>query len=186
MSYVIYLLQQNQVLTTTSSFTGYTLQRFILTCIYGSLPENRDQLWTRQSLLSSTYDVGTAFTDHIIVLEKTPEIIIFRAATSPRFMPDSPRDMDGLVEIAAVPDFENGYVDFFFKTAFFAGTGYKGPKGSKFIPSVVEWAHRQYTKLLMEAAIPRVKVRGNGGQRVIVGEQEKVPARGSADVMDGK
>lgn len=138
--------------------------------MYGSLPENRGQLWTRQSLLSSTYNVGTAFTDHIIVLEKTHEFIVFRAASSPRFMPDSPRDMDGLVEISAVPDFENGYVDFFFKTAFFAGTGYKGPEGSKFIPSIVKWAHRQYTKLLMEAAIKRVKGRGTDGQEVIVGE----------------
>jgi hypothetical protein len=150
---MIYLRHCRQKLIIGSSFVGFAIQRLILTFMHGSLPENRGQLWTRESLLSSNYDVGTAFTDHIIVLEKTPEMIMFRAATSPRFLPDSPRDIDALIEIATVPNFEEGYVSFFFKTTFFAGTGFKGPEGSKVLPSVIDWAHRQYTKFLMEAAI---------------------------------
>lgn len=65
--------------------------------------------------------------------------------------------MDGLVELEALPDFEKGHVDFIFKTAFFVGTGYKGAPGTKMLPWVVEWAHRQYTKAIVEAGLSRVR-----------------------------
>jgi hypothetical protein len=168
--------QEGETCTSTTQITncrflfalsGYTPQRLILTHIYGSLPENQSQIWSRKSLRECKYDVGTEFTDHVVVLDKTPKSIVFRAASSPRHRPDSPRDMDGLVEILAVPDFENGHVDFIFKTAFFAGTGFKGAPGTKLIPAVVEYAHRQYTKLLMESAIARVREKQQSVARIL-------------------
>jgi len=123
----------------------------------GGLPENRSQLWSQKALVESKYEVGTEFTDHGIVVEKDTCSIVFRLASSPRYCPDSPRDMDGLVELLVEPNFTKGYVDFIFKTVFFAGTGYKGPPGTKFIPRPIDWAHRQYTKLLMESSVGRLR-----------------------------
>ncbi|OAP55812.1 hypothetical protein AYL99_09964 [Fonsecaea erecta] len=136
---------------------GYAFQRWYLRQRYGALPETQSQLWTKQSLLQSKYDTGTAFTDHLVVLNKTPQSIILRGGQSPRNQPETPRDMDGLLEIQAVPDFDNGYVDFKFKSVFFAGTGFDASSGAKVVPDPLVWAHKQYTKLLVESGLRRVR-----------------------------
>ncbi|OQV08923.1 hypothetical protein CLAIMM_13130 [Cladophialophora immunda] len=136
---------------------GYAFQRWYLQRKYGMLPETQSQLWSKQSLLQSKYEVGTEFTDHLVVLDKTPQSILLRGGQSPRNQPQSPRDMDGLLEIQAVPDFDRGYIDFKFKSVFFAGTGFEGASGAKIVPSALDWAHKQYTKLLVESGLRRVK-----------------------------
>ncbi|KAK5054575.1 hypothetical protein LTR84_001466 [Exophiala bonariae] len=136
---------------------GYTPQRFLLNLVLGGLPESENQLWSKQELIENEYEIGTEFTDHGIVVEKDQQSILFRMSDSPRNCPDSPRDMDGLIELRVESDFANKHVDLIFKTVFFAGTGFKGPPGGKFIPGPVDWAHRQYTKLLVEAAVARVR-----------------------------
>ncbi|KIX97393.1 uncharacterized protein Z520_06845 [Fonsecaea multimorphosa CBS 102226] len=104
--------------------------------------------------------VGTAFTDHLVVLDKTPQSVLLRGGKSPLTRPDMPRDMDGLLEIQVVPDFDKGHVDFIFKSVFFAGTGIDRGEGSsevKIVPEPLVWAHKQYTKLLVESGVLHVK-----------------------------
>ncbi|KAJ5327669.1 hypothetical protein N7541_008775 [Penicillium brevicompactum] len=91
-------------------------------------PETASDLWDRSDLLNSTYEVGTVITDHFEVVEKTDDRIV----------------------IAAVVKKEQGVVDFSLKSCFYQGLGTADapPMDEK-----VAWAHRQYTKLLLETAI---------------------------------
>lgn len=114
-------------------------------------------MWTRQSLRESKYDIGTEVTDHLVVLDKNVKSILFRAGSSPRVNPDTPKGMDGLIEIQAIPHFDKDQVEFKFKTVFFIGTGFDDKAGTKVVPLPMEMGHRVYTKLLMAIGVDSIK-----------------------------
>lgn len=70
---------------------------------------------------------------------------------------DSPlkRDVrpgDGLFEMTATINEDDGVAEFGLKSAFYQGLG-KAEPGSQPMPAHVEWLHRLYTKTWMESAV---------------------------------
>ncbi|SCN93675.1 uncharacterized protein FFM5_05774 [Fusarium fujikuroi] len=65
---------------------------------------NKNDLWDKKDLLASTYEPGTYFTNHFVVLSKTPTCITLRGCFDPHQSPPSPMDVDNLVEIRAELD----------------------------------------------------------------------------------
>ncbi|KAJ5991585.1 hypothetical protein N7499_004001 [Penicillium canescens] len=132
---------------------GYIPQRAYLDQKYRG-PETADHLWKRSDLLSSNYEVGTLITDHFEVVEKTEDRITVRCGASPRIR--DVRPSDGLFEIGAVVKQEQGVAEFSLKSCFYQGLGKAeaAPMDDK-----VAWAHRQYTKLLLETAVLKKCVR---------------------------
>ncbi|KAJ5613375.1 hypothetical protein N7510_006569 [Penicillium lagena] len=126
---------------------GYIPQRAYMARKYQN-PETADHLWERKDLLSSTYELGTIITDHFEVVEKTEDHITVRCGDSPRIR--EVRDSDGLFEIGAVIKQDQGVAEFSLKSCFYQGLGKAeaAPMGP-----YVAWLHRQYTKLLLEAAV---------------------------------
>ncbi|KAJ5499388.1 hypothetical protein N7453_008439 [Penicillium expansum] len=126
---------------------GYIPQRAILERKYRG-PETADHLWDRSDLLSNKYEVGTIVTDHFEVVEKTKDRIVVRCGDSPRIR--EVRPSDGLFEIAAVVKRDQGVAEFSLKSCFYQGLGKAegAPMDDK-----IAWAHRQYTKLLLETAV---------------------------------
>jgi hypothetical protein len=115
------------------------------------------------------------------VLAKTPTSVLIRCGDSPLKNPDSPRQSDGLFEMCATVNPNEGYAEFRLKSIFFSGdqswtgerkqieeTGGSG-SGSEAATAVETWdnrgpmqgtvwyAHKLYTKLWMESALSRVK-----------------------------
>ncbi|KAJ5856661.1 uncharacterized protein N7529_010605 [Penicillium soppii] len=126
---------------------GFIPQRAYLDRKYRG-PETASHLWDRSDLLSNNYEVGTIITDHFEVVEKTEDRIVVRCGDSPRIR--EVRDSDGLFEIAAVVKKEQGVAEFSLKSCFYKGLGKaEGPP----MDDKMAWAHRQYTKLLLETAI---------------------------------
>lgn len=133
------------------SRTGYAIQRAYLARKYqGS--DTANHLWSRQELMSSTYEPGTLITDHFEVLEKTSDRILIRCGDSPRRQ--DVRASDGLFEISAVVKPDEGVAEFGLKSCFFQGLA---RAESEPMPPHVAWLHRQYTKLLLETAINNVR-----------------------------
>jgi len=130
---------------------GYEPQRAFLAKKYGNDPTTAHQLWTREEIKSSSYDVGTQLTNHFEVLTKSPESIVFRCGDSP--LKQEIRPVDGLFEIAATINRDEGVVEFGLKSVFFQGLG---KADNKPVPRLIELAHRYYTKLLMETAVQNV------------------------------
>jgi hypothetical protein len=129
---------------------GYAYQRSYLAKKYQD-DSTKHNLWSRQELQDSTYDVGTLVTDHFEVVSKTPDSIVLRCGDSPK--KQSVRDTDGLFEIAVVVKPNQGVAEFQLKSVFFQGMGNAaGPP----MPSHIEFLHRQYTKLLMETSVRRL------------------------------
>jgi hypothetical protein len=131
--------------------TGYAYQRSYLDKKYKNTTTTGHQLWSRQELQSSTYDVGTEITDHFQVVSKTPEAIVVRCGDSP--LKTGVRDSDGLFEMGVSVNKDEGVAEFRLKSVFFKGQGTTtaGP-----MPAHVEFAHRLYTKLWMETAVQNV------------------------------
>jgi hypothetical protein len=126
---------------------GYAVQRAYLAKKYEG-PSTAHQLWSTRSLRTSTYDVGTQMTDHFEILEHTPDRILVRCGDSP--LKTDVRDSDGLFEVSARVNREEGVAEFGLKSIFFQGLG----KVDKVpVPGWMVWAHLQYTKLLMETGI---------------------------------
>lgn len=65
------------------------------------------------------------------------------------------RDSDGLFEMSAVIERDEGIAEFGLKSVFYQGLG--KAVGAP-MPAYVEFLHRQYTKLLMETAVENVTV----------------------------
>ena len=113
------------------------------------------QLWSRMDLKSSAYDLGTQITDHFEVVEKSPDHITVRCGDSP--LKTGVRDSEGLFEMGVQVNLEEGTAVFSLKSVFYKGAGkVEGVDGP--MPAPVEFAHRLYTKLLMETAIHNVVV----------------------------
>lgn len=131
---------------------GYAYQRRFLEKKYRSA-ETEYQLWDRQALKTSPYDVGTQITDHFEVVSKTPNAIIVRCGDSPRIR--DVRASDGLFEMLAEVKKEEGVVEFGLKSVFYNGLGQpeKEGKGSGPMSPTIQWLHKQYDKVLMESAI---------------------------------
>ncbi|PQE26550.1 14-alpha sterol demethylase Cyp51B protein [Rutstroemia sp. NJR-2017a BBW] len=131
--------------------SGYAYQRHYLSKKYQNTTTTAHQLWERPALLSSTYDVGTQITDHFEVVSKTPEAITVRCGDSP--LKTGVRESDGLFEMGAKIDRNEGVAVFSLKSVFYKGTG---KETGKPMPEHVEFAHRLYTKLWMETAVQNV------------------------------
>jgi hypothetical protein len=87
-------------------------------------------------------------TDHFEILEHTLDRILVRCGDSP--LKRDVRDSDGLFEVSAHMNSDEGVVEFGLKSVFFQGLG----KTDKVpLPRWAVWAHLQYTKLLMETGI---------------------------------
>lgn len=137
-------------------FTGYAYQRSYLEKKYRADTYTADHLWDRKELISSTYEVGTKITDHFEVLAKTPTSIIVRCGDSPRVQ--EARASDGLFEMTAEVDKNEGVATFGLKSIFYNSTA--GPQPDKDgmpasgpMPAWIQWLHMQYDKVLMETAI---------------------------------
>ncbi|APA13924.1 hypothetical protein SS1G_11291 [Sclerotinia sclerotiorum 1980 UF-70] len=127
---------------------GYAPQRSVLSKKYQNETTTAHQLWNRSDLQNSTYEVGTQITDHFEVVSKTPTSITVRCGDSP--MVTGVRDSDGLFEMKASIDKNEGVAVFELKSVFFKGTGKYTEKP---MPEHIEFAHRLYTKLWMETAV---------------------------------
>ncbi|KAJ7223094.1 hypothetical protein GGX14DRAFT_657180 [Mycena pura] len=128
---------------------GYGIQRRYLERKYRG-PETATQLWDARALATSTYPVGTQITDHFEVISHTPMSISVRCGDSPRN--SGVRASDGVFEMSAVIDANEGVVEFGLKSVFFKGDG----KSEGAMPAHIAFAHRLYTKLLMESAVGKV------------------------------
>jgi hypothetical protein len=137
--------------------SGYTIQRLYLQNKYRNNTTTAHQVWDKNDLATSNYEVGTEITDHFVVLDKTPNSILIRCGDSPLNSPDKTRPSDGLFELVAETDFDRGYAEFRLKSIFYQGEGEVADKTKPVMPAHMEWAHRQYTKLWMESAMGHVK-----------------------------
>lgn len=99
-------------------------------------------------MAASNYPVGTQITDHFEVVEHTPDHITVRCGDSP--LKQEPRPSDGLFEMSAKVNRQEGVVEFGLKSVFYNSLTRAETAP---MPSHVEFLHRQYTKLWMETAI---------------------------------
>ncbi|KAJ7468657.1 hypothetical protein FB451DRAFT_1256894 [Mycena latifolia] len=131
---------------------GYDIQRRYLERKYRS-PETATQLWDPAALAASSYPVGTQITDHFEVISHTPSSIAVRCGDSPRNA--GVRASDGVFEMSAVVNEQEGVAEFGLKSVFFTG---QGPSDAK-LPSHIAYAHRLYAKLWMESALRKTVLR---------------------------
>ena len=130
---------------------GYAYQRSYLSKKYQNDTTTAHQLWSREELKASTYDVGTQITDHFEVVSKTPDAIVVRCGDSP--LKTGVRDSDGLFLMGTTINKEEGVAEFRLLSVFYKGLGKHAQKP---MPDHIEFAHRLYTKLWMETAVQNV------------------------------
>ncbi|KAL1305540.1 hypothetical protein AAFC00_007150 [Neodothiora populina] len=130
---------------------GYAYQRHYLEKKYRSNPKTAHQVWDTKDLQESNYPVGMEITDHFEVIAHTPESIIVRCGASP--LDKSVRPSDGLFEMRAEVNKDEGVAEFQLKSCFYQGLG---KAEGKPMPPFIEFLHRQYTKLWMETAVRNV------------------------------
>jgi hypothetical protein len=130
---------------------GYAYQRSYLEKKYKNDTTTAHQLWSRDELKASNYDVGTQITDHFEVVSKTPDSIVVRCGDSP--LKTGVRDSDGLFEMSTAINKEEGVAEFRLKSVFYKGVGTATEKP---MPPHIEFLHRLYTKLWMETAVQNV------------------------------
>lgn len=82
---------------------------------------------------------------------KTPDAIVVRCGDSP--LKTGVRDSDGLFEMSTSINKDEGVAEFRLKSVFFKGLVVAKEKP---LPPRLEFAHRLYTKLWMETAVPNV------------------------------
>ncbi|SCN87246.1 uncharacterized protein FFNC_01844 [Fusarium fujikuroi] len=127
---------------------GYGIQRRIMTLFKNEA--NKNDLWEKQDLLASTYEPGTYFTNHFVVLSKTPTCITLRGCIDPHQSPPSPMDVDNLVEIRAELDEGKQVAVLKLQCITFDGRKEANDKEDPF-GGVGGWLHRQYSTLLVES-----------------------------------
>ncbi|KAL9110656.1 MAG: hypothetical protein Q9227_004833 [Pyrenula ochraceoflavens] len=125
---------------------GYGLQRAYMTWKYQTA--SPQDLWSPKKLLTNPYPVGTIITDHFEVLSHTPESVLVRCGDSPR--KQGIRENDGLFEMSVKIDEEKGEAEFGLKSCFFRG---EGKAEAEPMGEGIQWAHRVYTKVLMESGV---------------------------------
>lgn len=105
-------------------------------------------LWSRASLLDSTYSDGTMITGRFTVLRKTSTSIL---TTESQIAGDSPT-IQIYIELGAVYDPEESHAQFYIKSVFWQ----VGAVKEKPIFGPVELAlHRIYTKALIQDAVSK-------------------------------
>ncbi|KAF4983166.1 hypothetical protein FDECE_17360 [Fusarium decemcellulare] len=128
---------------------GYAIQRRIMeffkdeTC--------KDDVWTREDLLKSRYDPGTFFTNHFVVLEKTPTCITMRGCFNPHQDPPVPQDVDNMVELRAELDGKRRVVMLKLRAITFDGRQEAKDDPDPF-GGVAGWLHKSPTRWLAEDA----------------------------------
>ncbi|KAF2716577.1 hypothetical protein K431DRAFT_257223 [Polychaeton citri CBS 116435] len=134
---------------------GYAYQRRFLEKKYRADPYTADHLWDSKDLQTSTYEIGTKITDHFEVVSKNADSIIVRCGDSPRKI--APRESDGLFEMLAEVNKEEGQVEFGLKSVFYNSlSGHENPGAGGPMPAHIQWLHGLYDKVLMESAIRNV------------------------------
>ncbi|RGP62695.1 hypothetical protein FSPOR_9082 [Fusarium sporotrichioides] len=125
---------------------GYDIQRRYLSFKWRG-PETEQQLWDPEQLSTSTYDRGTAITDHFEVVEKTATSITVRCGDSPRNQ--TPRPSDGLFQISATIDKTHEEVELRLKSILFSSEGkVAGNKGP--MPGWMTELHQWYARIWAE------------------------------------
>ncbi|CZR43685.1 uncharacterized protein FPRO_07398 [Fusarium proliferatum ET1] len=127
---------------------GYGIQRRIMTFFKNEV--NKNDLWDKKDLLASTYEPGTYFTNHFVVLSKTPTCITLRGCFDPHQSPPSPMDVDNLVEIRAELDEMRQVAVLKLQVITFDGRKEASDKEDPF-GGVGGWLHRRYSTLLVES-----------------------------------
>ncbi|CAF3451149.1 unnamed protein product [Fusarium graminearum] len=127
---------------------GYGIQRKIMALFKHDL--NKHDLWTKKELLESTYQPGTYFTNHFLVLSKTPTCITMRGCFDPHQSPPSPMDIDNMVEVRAELDDAKQVAILKLRVITFDGRKEASDKEDPF-GGVGGWLHRRYSTLLVES-----------------------------------
>ncbi|KZL80122.1 hypothetical protein CI238_05395 [Colletotrichum incanum] len=111
---------------------------------------NATDLWEKEQLLKSTYQVGTIFADDFIVVDKSPNCLMFRGGLSPRVAPEGPREMDTFITLTTELDPQTRVARFNLKSMVLDGVseGKGVPLGG-----VEIFLHQQYAKILLTAGV---------------------------------
>ncbi|KAI1086508.1 hypothetical protein F5B19DRAFT_479026 [Rostrohypoxylon terebratum] len=126
---------------------AYAPQRAIMS-FTNKGPKTTDQLFDQQQLASSKYELGTRFSDHFEVVERTRNSVMLRGGGSP--LEPGPREVDGLFVISAKLNKPAGTVDVGLKTVFFNSAE---PTGEKPAPFLVEVLHRYYARAMVDDGV---------------------------------
>ncbi|OBS28433.1 hypothetical protein FPOA_02371 [Fusarium poae] len=127
---------------------GYGIQRRIMALFKDD--HTKHDLWNKKDLLESTYEPGTYFTNHFLVLSKTPTCITMRGCFDPHQSPPSPMDIDNVVEIHAEMNEAKQVVVLKLRVFTFDGRKEASDKEDPF-GGIVGWLHRRYSTLLVES-----------------------------------
>ncbi|GKU07068.1 hypothetical protein FLAG1_09954 [Fusarium langsethiae] len=127
---------------------GYGIQRRIMTLSKNDL--NKYDLWEKKDLLESTYEPGTYFTNHFLVLSKAPTCITMRGCFDPHQSPPSPMDIDNIVEVHAELDEVKQVAVLKLRVITFDGRKEASDKEDPF-GGFGGWLHRRYSSLLVES-----------------------------------
>ncbi|OCK75985.1 hypothetical protein K432DRAFT_157500 [Lepidopterella palustris CBS 459.81] len=129
---------------------GFAFQRRYLERKYRTLEGRADDLWEKEQLKTSEYEVGTKITDHFEVVERTPEKVTVRCGDSPSKR--EPRPSDGIFSIEVTKDKD---VATFHLKSIFINTSPDGAD-AKPLPPNFQFLHREYTKLWMETSVRKL------------------------------
>ncbi|KAF5713281.1 hypothetical protein FGLOB1_4062 [Fusarium globosum] len=157
---------------------GYGIQRRIMTFFKNDA--NKNDLWDKKDLLASTYEPGTYFTNHFVVLSKTPTCITLRGCFDPHQSPPSPMDVDNLVEIRAELDEEKQVAVLKLQCITFDGRKEASDKEDPF-GGVGGWLHRRAAAEVADGALSGKLGRADFGselESLAVGEAVAVFAGG--------
>ncbi|KAF4992385.1 hypothetical protein FGRMN_7197 [Fusarium graminum] len=127
---------------------GYAIQRKIMTHFKNEA--NKNDVWDKDDLLKCTYEPGTFFTNHFLVLSKTPTCITMRGCFDPHQTPPAPTDIDNIVEMHAELDEVKKVVILKFRALTFDGRQEASDKEDPF-GGFGGWLHRRYSSLLVES-----------------------------------
>ncbi|KAF5495083.1 hypothetical protein CGCS363_v009240 [Colletotrichum siamense] len=108
---------------------------------------NAGDIWDKEGLLKSTYPVGTILADDFIVIDKSPNTIMFRGGVSPR--EQGPREMDTFITLVTELDPQKRVVRFKIKSMMIDRVS----NGKGALMGVVVALHQQYAKLLLTAGV---------------------------------
>ncbi|KAI6083086.1 hypothetical protein F4821DRAFT_245602 [Hypoxylon rubiginosum] len=131
---------------------AYAPQRLIM-MLANRGPKTRDQLFRQQQLAFSKYELGTKFSDHFEVVDRTSNAITVRCGGSP--LEPGPRELDGLLVVSAKVDKDMGTVDVSLKTAFFNSVEPVGD-GKKPANLAAELLHRLYSRAMVDSGVRRL------------------------------
>lgn len=135
-----------------ATLSAYAPQRLIM-MLANRGPKTRDQLFRQQQLAFSKYELGTKFSDHFEVVDRTSNAITVRCGGSP--LEPGPRELDGLLVVSAKVDKDMGTVDVSLKTAFFNSVEPVGD-GKKPANLAAELLHRLYSRAMVDSGVRRL------------------------------